>query len=347
MSLVQTPAHAPALPHMRFDSSATSPHEALDYWRGSLSQSWEMSMADEADAADFHADVSIWRMAELLVGTASFGPSQMRMRRERNIQSDQLDHYRIILMRDGQFRYDAGGKQAMLAPGRFVITDMAQPESSESCCRSAVLYIPRDTLDQALPKPMRLHGLSPDNACAQLLADHLLALLRALPDTAPAELPSLSAATVGLVAASLAPTAIDPHTTGVAIDGALLRRARRCIEEQLADSDLGAQHLCTTLRVSRSTLYRLFEPLGGVAQYIKERRLARVHQILSQASGRQPIARLAEDHGFKSPAHFSKAFRVQFGYSPSEVQRAGALPTLPGRSSASERFDQWLGALYH
>lgn len=304
-------------------------------------------MADEADPSEFHADVSIWRMAELLVGTASFGPSQKRMRRERNIQSDQLDHYRIILMREGRFLYEAGGHQAALAPGRFVITDMAQPESSESCCRSAVLYIPREVLDQALPKPMRLHGLSPDNACAQLLADHLGALVNALPGAAPEELPSLSAATVGLVAASLAPVAIDPQTTGVAIDSALLRRARKCIEEQLTDGDFGAQHLCAALRLSRSTLYRLFEPLGGVAQYIKERRLARVHQILSQATGRLPIARVAEDHGFKSPAHFSKAFRVQFGYSPSEVPSLGTLPALPGRSSASERFDQWLGSLYH
>jgi AraC-like DNA-binding protein len=332
---------------MRFDSSATSAHEALDYWRGSLSQSWEMSMTDEADAADFHADVSVWRMKELLVGRASFGPSQTRMRRQRNIQSDQLDHYRIILLHDGDFRCDAAGTQVTLAPGRFVITDMALPESSESACSSAVLYIPRDTLDQALPQPMRLHGLSPDNACAKLLADHLFALLRGLPDAAPQELPSLSAATVGLVAASLAPAAaFDPQTTGVAIDSALLRQARKCIEERLADSEFGARQLCGALRVSRSTLYRLFEPLDGVAQYIKERRLARVHQILSQATERQPIARLAEEHGFKSAAHFSKAFRAQFGYSPREVPRASALTTLPGRSSAGARFDQWLGSLY-
>jgi AraC-like DNA-binding protein len=347
MSLMHPSTHPAALPRIRFDSRTVSASEALDYWRGSLSQSWEMSIADEADASDFHADVSVWRMAELMVGSASFGPSQMRMRRERNIQSDQLDHYRIILMRDGQFRYDAGGRQAALAPGRFVITDMAQPESSLSCCHSAVLYIPRDTLDRALPKPMQLHGLSPDNACARLLADHLFALLGSLPQTAPAELSLLSAATVGLVAASLAPVAIDPQTTGVAIDRALLRSARKHVEEQLADSDFGAQHLCAALRISRSTLYRLFEPLGGVAQYIKERRLARVHQILSQATGRQPIARLAEDHGFKSPAHFSKAFRVQFGYSPREVAGAGMLPPLPASSGATERFDQWLGSLYH
>jgi len=342
MSHVQSPAQ----PHMRFDSSAIAAHEALDYWRGSLSQSWDVSVPDRSAASDFHADVSVWRMADLMVGAARFGPVQTRMRRERNIQSDQLDHYRIILLRDGVFRCDAAGRQVSLAPGRFVISDMAQPESAELACNSAVLYVPRDTLERALPQPMRLHGLSPDGACAHLLADHLFALLGSLPEASPEELPSLAAATVGLVAASLAPTAIDPQSTGLAIDGSLLRRARKHIEDQLMDCEFGAQQLCMALRISRSTLYRLFEPLGGVAQYIKERRLARVHQILSQSAERQSLARLAEDHGFKSAAHFSKAFRAQFGYSPREVERPEALPALPGHRSSSERFDQLLGSLY-
>ena len=332
---------------MRFDSRATSAREALDYWRGSLSQSWDMHLADDVDEAQFHADVTMWRMSELIVGSATFGPVQTRMRRERNIQSDQLDHYRLLLLRSGAFHCDADGRQVSLTPGRFLLTDMALPEESESACSSAVLYIPRDTLDAALPQPMRLHGLSPDNACAHLLSDHLAALLQGLPGAAPEELPALSAATVGLVAASLAPTAIDPQTTGIAVDGALLRRARRHIEDHLGETELAAAHLCKLLRVSRSTLYRLFEPLGGVSQYIKERRLARVHQVLAQSSERQPIARLAEEHGFKSAAHFSKAFRAQFGYSPREVPRALELARLPAGGSAEYRFDRWLGSLCH
>ncbi|MDM0115432.1 helix-turn-helix domain-containing protein [Variovorax sp. J22R133] len=332
---------------MRFDSRSTSPRQALDYWRGSLSQSWEMQLAEEADADQFHAQVSVWRMSELIVGTATFGPFQKRLRRERNIQSDQLDHYRLLMLREGEFHCDAAGQRVSLAPGRFVITDMARPEESESACSTAVLYIPRDTLDAALPQPMRLHGLSPDNACAHLLSDHLMALLKALPDTAPQELPALSAATVGLVAASLAPTAIDSATTGVAIDSARLRQVRRHIEEHLCEEELAAPQLCKQLRISRSALYRLFEPLGGVSQYIKERRLARVHQLLAQSSERQVITRLAEDHGFKSAAHFSKAFRAQFGYSPREVPRAVELARLPGCGSAEDRFDHWLESLCH
>jgi transcriptional regulator GlxA family with amidase domain len=80
-----------------------------------------------------------------------------------------------------------------------------------------------------------------------------------------------------------------------------------------------------------------------VAQYIKERRLARVHEILSQSSERPHIARLAESHGFKSAAHFSKAFREQFGYSAREVRFGGACRVGHHRTAA--RFEEWLGSL--
>jgi AraC-like DNA-binding protein len=336
---------AAQVPHIQFDSRSMPAPQALDYWRDSLSRSWEVSLADEVEPSDFHAEVSCWRIHDLIVGTAAFGPKQMRMRREGNIRSDQLDHYRILLNRQGHFDCDADGQQISLAPGRFLITDLGRPEWSQSACRTAVLYIPRDLLDEALPQPMRLHGLSPRNACAEILSEHLSSLLDSLPRATPEELAGLSCATVSLVAASLALTAQNREGAQPAIDSAMFRRARRYVEEHLTEDDLGAQQLCSALRVSRSTLYRLFEPIGGVAQYIKERRLARVHEVLSRSRERPHIARLAERHGFKSAAHFSKAFRTQFGYSAREVPRCGA-PATPTIQPRGESLGDWLGSLH-
>ena len=149
------------VPQIRFDSSSLPAGTALDRWRSNLSQSWDMSLVDEAAAPHFHADVSMWRMDGLLVGNANFGPTQTRMRREKNIRADQLDHYRVLLMRSGEFHCDADGAQVSLAPGQFVVTDMALPERSESACASAVAYVPRDMLDNALPRPRRWTACRP------------------------------------------------------------------------------------------------------------------------------------------------------------------------------------------
>ena len=333
-----------AVPHIRFDSGSLPHGTALDRWRSNLSQSWDMSLVDAQAAPHFHADVSMWRMDGLLVGGANFGPTQTRMRREKNIRADQLDHYRVLLMHSGHFNCDADGVQVSLAPGQFVVTDMALPESSESACASAVAYVPRELLDNALPRAMPLHGVSPRNACAGLLGEHLSALVLGLPAATPQELPLLTQATVNLLAASLASSAENHALARPAIDNVMLRRARKHVEQQLMQDELSAQQLCASLKVSRSTLYRLFKPLGGVAQYIKERRLARVHEILSRSAERPHIARLAESHGFRSAAHFSKAFREQFGYSAREVPAGGA--SRAGRGASHVRFDDWLGSLH-
>lgn len=331
-------------PHIHFDSRAMAPEQAVEFWRDSLSRSWEMDI-EAHHAPAFQAEVSMWKMDTVIVGTSTFGPLQTRVRRETNVRQDQLDHYRLILLRQGEFHCDASGQQVSLAPGRFVITDMARPESNASCCQSTILYIPRELLEKALPRPVRLHGAAPVNACADLVAQHLSALVTGLPGMSAAEVPQVMRATVSLLAASLAQSPANLDGAKPAIDSVLLRRARQFIEMQLADEDLGVDAICTHLRVSRSTLYRVFASLGGVADYIKERRLARVHGILSGASERQNIARLAEAHGFKSPTHFSRAFRQQFGYSPSEAVGNSVASTANQAVHSASRFDRWLEAL--
>jgi len=120
---------------------------------------------------------------------------------------------------------------------------------------------------------------------------------------------------------------------------------RHFIEQHLADETLGTDTVCAHLRISRSTLYRVFAGLGGVADYIRERRLSRVHRILSGSHDRLNMARLAEAHGFKSASHFSRAFRQEFGYSPSEAAGNGPVARGPREAHPASRFDRWLESL--
>lgn len=333
------------LPHIQFSSGAMAPQAAAEYWRDSLSRSWEMAI-DAHHAPAFKAEVSMWKMNELIVGTSIFGPVQTRLRRETNIRSDQLDHYRLIMLREGEFQCEAGERQVTLAPRRFVLTDMALPESNTSCCKSTVMYIPRESLEEALPRPIDLHGASPRNACADLLADHLAALLTSLPAMSASEVAGATRATVSLLAASLALSPDNLDAARPAVDSVLLRRARQYIEQHLTDDALSVVSICAQLRISRSALYRLFENLGGVANYVRERRLARIHEILSRSHERQNIARLAEDHGFKTATHFSRAFRQQFGYSAREAQGLAGMTAPASQAPSAGRFDHWLGTLY-
>jgi AraC-like DNA-binding protein len=97
----------------------------------------------------------------------------------------------------------------------------------------------------------------------------------------------------------------------------LLSNAQAKIERLLENPELSAAMLQKLLRVSRGTLYELFMPNGGVQAYIRERRLQRCYEILrSNQRPNDTIGTVAFSLGFRSEAHFSRAFKERFGLSP-------------------------------
>ena len=98
---------------------------------------------------------------------------------------------------------------------------------------------------------------------------------------------------------------------------------------QTAKPDLGVASLQRELRVSRSRLYRLFEPYGGVKRYIQRRRLLDTHAALADPNDRRRILDIAEERFFSDAAEFSRAFKREFGYRPSDAR--SSLQSLPFR----------------
>jgi AraC-like DNA-binding protein len=77
----------------------------------------------------------------------------------------------------------------------------------------------------------------------------------------------------------------------------------RFIEANLARRELNVEKIASTFGLSRASLSRLFEPVGGVAGYIRSRRLVRARNELT-APGLQDrrIGPIAYRAGFQSIA---------------------------------------------
>jgi AraC-like DNA-binding protein len=100
-----------------------------------------------------------------------------------------------------------------------------------------------------------------------------------------------------------------------------LQRAKAIdfIERNLTSRDLTPARVADAVHVSRSALYRMFGPTGGVNRYIVRARLDRAWKVLADAARARRVSEVAFDLGFQSEAHFCRVFRRAFGVTPGHV----------------------------
>ncbi|MES2235351.1 AraC family transcriptional regulator [Pseudomonas veronii] len=94
---------------------------------------------------------------------------------------------------------------------------------------------------------------------------------------------------------------------------------RQFIEAHLTE-DISLEQLMKVAKVSERSLYNLFERHVGLSprDYIRQRKLERVHAVLQQATARS-VTEVAIDHGFLHLGRFSEAYRKRFGELPSQT----------------------------
>jgi AraC-like DNA-binding protein len=179
-------------------------------------------------------------------------------------------------------------------------------------------------------------------AQGDFLADYMRLLERNLPTLAASDTDRLPGAVEAMVAACLAPSADRVATARRQIEFTLMERVRKAVRENLFSPSLGPKRLCRDAAMSRSQLYRVLGSEGGVAHYIRRRRLSESFSILCDASNAYPIAKIAEMLCFADPSSFSRAFRQEFGVTPRDVRTASlagqkiALSKATGVSSFSD-----------
>ena len=335
------------LPSIFTSTRGYAVEDQVELWRDQLSGFSDLTPATR-DPADFTVESTAWHLGPL-VAIDSRIAARRQVRSAHKIRTQQIDQYRLILQTTGTLLLDADGRRVIVRPGQMVLTDMTRPESYESDeCECVIVHIERDALDEVMPRRVSVTGLVPQGAAAAILAATLLTTVRHAAGLATTAAPALSAAILQMTAAAVAVSAGVALAPSPQAGGTLLRQACRHVDAHLMDGSLGTASLCAALNVSRATLYRVFEPVGGVSGHVREQRLLRIHDVLSAPTGRLHLGRLASDFGFKSQAHFSQLFRDRFGYSPSNVPvqaprplPARALPTEADQRSAAS-LAQWV-----
>ena len=332
-------------PIQQIKASLLTPVENFEHWRDGLASLFE-ALPPDFEADSFRADLTTYNLGSFLLGLSSASPQMFR--RDRQLASAVgIDHLVVQLYVSGECEFEADGLAARGKTGDVVCFDMSrQMRSRTSPLETVSIVIPRELLRLAPRTLDTLHGavLDGDTTFGTLLREHLISMARVAPRINANESRLAAEVTATLVSASLSAAVSGRGPVGDDLVGGSLQAIQSYIERNLNNPALSPEMLMRHFGLSRSALYRTFEALGGVAEYIRGRRLDRAFLRLNSAgTGRGSVSKLAFACGFSNETAFSRAFRQRFGMSPRDALLETDRRTLTGAHLASPQ-DNWLQA---
>lgn len=310
-------AASPALSAYTFSTEEVPVADRFDAWRRSFAPMVDLTRDAKGD---FRGSQVLWDLGG--IGFSRIRTQALRFSsRPAHLQCHPLDHWVMTLLLSGQCTTTTARTTFQARPGIVQIHALGRPfHGTLSDSEMLMLWVPRDfcrdmarTLDAA-------EFTTLDTAMGRMFTSFMIGLAHQLACMRVDELPRLMSATRDMILACVPPPRDRAEEGGDAISGGLQERARQFVQMNLFNPRLSAKLLMRELAVSRTRLYRLFEPVGGVNRYIQHRRLLDAHSALANPNEQRRILEIAEQRCFDS-ADFSRAFKREFGYSPSEVRK--------------------------
>lgn len=308
-----------AVPHSAFASTS------YEQWHDAMSVLYA-PVLDDRSADCFHANVTSYR---LNAGTLNRCASvrQGFRRSEAKIAHDGLDHYMVQVFRKGACSVLSGDRPVMNA-GDICIFDSAHPlDTVNEDFDLLALVVPRERLAPLLHDPDGAHygRIAARSPLARIFRTQLVEMYRTMPTMTLEQADAVFLPLIELLAAVMNGGLDLLPRQKTAIRYGILQSARKYIDANLGSQTLTVEHLAAHFGVSRSSLYRLLEPVGGVGGYVQRRRLAVAHaRLAGPTPSAGSIGAVAALVGFQSESGFIRAFRRLYGMTPGDVRAAAA-----------------------
>jgi AraC-like DNA-binding protein len=334
-----------AIPSTHFSTDDLPAIDQFDAWRDKISVIFDVARIGAENAASFEARVDAYQIGNLVVTDSTQG-EQAYVLTPKRTRTTGLDLLQVGFYRSGGYRGEANGSLIEGKSGDVQVLDLARPmQSVEPASDMVCVFMPREILQDRIGDLDRLHGIDLRSGMGALLADYLTLLAGRLPQMADDDGEAAANATVEIIAACLRPNVRTIGDAQLSIQQAILLRAKRVIEENLRSPQLSIDLLCRKLCVSRRSLYRLFERLDGVHQYILRRRLDHIARALSDPRNNQQISDLASSYGFSCKETFWRAFKRQYTVTPGDVRAHKSPLRMEKPDYPDLGFDDWLKRL--
>ncbi|MFG2026030.1 helix-turn-helix domain-containing protein [Streptomyces sp. NPDC048825] len=298
-------------------------------WEGQVGEALPLPPFEPLGSGDFRVIVRASKVHDTVIADV-YGESMAGGTRGASHHFD--DRVLVHVMQRGKWRFvrprDRG--EATVPAGRFLVRHNGPPVRFEIEPRTAakVLILPASQLGPLGDRP--IVGAA-DSTEVRLLMAYAKLVDATLNDLTPTGVQAARSALIELVKGVLT-QGFDDNEPRLA--PALAQAAKDLVDSRLTDPDLSPSALARELNVSVRTLHRAFATAEeSVSAYVRRRRLEQARLELASSAGRPSTSELAARWRFADSSHFIRAFKKQYGQTPTQFVRSGS--TVPGRPTSS------------
>ena len=294
--------------------------------------------------AGYSMDLALYDYGPIKLNqSASSAASWTMVRSPALIARTGADHFHIQYYRTNGFVMTVDGAARQVEAGDICMLDLARPATLRTnAINNLSAIVERTLLAPLLADVNDVHGLvlSRDSEAGIAVREHLDDMWMQGPDLTVAQGLELSRSTAALLAAVIKANSQNRTATRAELRKSQFRAICRRIDKQITDPGLGPVVLARDFYITRATLYRLFEPHGGIGKYILGRRLTGVFRDLSNpALAHKKVATILRQWGLTNHTAAGRAFRSAYGITPSECRSQARDIHRTGPLASGNAFD--------
>lgn len=303
-----------------WDSQYGAKAEAFSLFRETICTAF-MPWTPEFYGRDFVGRVESIDLANGAIGRVRMSPI-VAVKTKSNISHSPIDCIHGNLIISGELKVDQGGTTNIAKRGDLILYESFSPvtltERPDAPCDNLAFIIPTSSFAHSQDIDHKFSNiLVPSEKLSGPLAGCLTMLAQSLCTAPIEEIAALFQACVALLPVAIgAPDCVQHPSVP---KNYLLSRILDYIGQNLSDPELSPPRVADQFGISVRYLHKLFVQFGTTfSAHVTAERLKRIKWDLEVSSGRRPsISALAYRWGFNDLSTFHRAFKKQFGCTPS------------------------------
>lgn len=312
------------IPYLRFSTRHLPAGKQRVAWQEFLG---DQSHSDKESSSErtlgFPIDLAGYDLGKMLFARIN-NRAENFTREAKNIQADGEDGWLLAYRISGVFTSKSGNRFVTSSAGDLEVRSIGVPhEGTASTGESLYLYLCGDAFGYMADV---LDGASHtiiNGVMGDMLKDFILHMDEIGPQLDMEQAKIVSRTAIALIKSCVTSIPQNSNATGD-LAYSILSTARRYISSNLHRMDLDTNIVAKEMNISRRQLYNVFQKYGGVSSYIRRRRILLCHDAICDVTDTRQIQTIAYEAGFGDATQFSRLFKAEFGYSPSEAPQAEA-----------------------